>query len=51
MEYSITDDVTLLDAIRYAEEIYDSEIINSYIDSATTTNSNETDAFNSQTFC
>ena len=33
MEYSITDNVTLPDAIRYAEEIYDSEIINSYIDS------------------
>lgn len=32
MEYSITDDVTLTDAINYAEEIYASEIIEHYID-------------------
>ena len=32
MEYYITDDVTLADAIRYATEIYDSSILDSYID-------------------
>lgn len=31
MEYQITDDVTLNDAIRYAQEIYDPEVIASYI--------------------
>ena len=32
LEYYITDDVTLADAIRYATEIYDSSILDSYID-------------------
>lgn len=31
-DYYITDDVTLSDAINYADEIYDAEIIDSYID-------------------
>lgn len=31
-DYYITDDVTLNDAINYADEIYDAEIIDSYID-------------------
>lgn len=32
MEYVITDDVTLNDAISYATEIYDPAILDSYID-------------------
>ena len=31
-DYYITDDVTLSDAIDYANEIYDFEVISSYID-------------------
>ena len=31
MKYQITDDVTLNDAIRYCEEIYDLAVISAYI--------------------
>lgn len=34
--FCITDDVTLSDAINYANEIYDPAIIDSYIDSIDT---------------
>lgn len=33
LEYYITDDVTLTDAIIYAQEIFDPDILDSYIDS------------------
>jgi len=33
LEYYITDDVTLADAIIYVEEIFDPDILDSYIDS------------------